>query len=82
MATWGIFCYCDFHLLRNFLMDQNISLKEFLTNKRYVVVIDGDEYDDWGSLKASGLINMDFIVSEYTTSDEDIEYAEWLKENK
>ena len=76
----GMIDHQSMGLLRNFLMDQNISLKEFLTNKRYVVVIDGDEYDDWGKLKASGFIDMDFIVSEYTTTDEDVRYAKWLKE--
>ncbi len=67
-------------LLKNFIKDQNIDLAEFLTNKKYAIVITGDEYDDWPLLKASGIIDMSFIVEEYDTSGEDIEYAEWLKQ--
>lgn len=68
-------------LLRNFLKDKGISLKEFLTNKRYIVVVDGDEYMDWLKYKKSGLINMDFIVEEYGESDEDKEWSEYVKEH-
>lgn len=68
-------------LLRNFLKDKNISLKEFLTNKRYVVVIDGDEICDWIRYKKSGLINMDFIIEEYGESNDDKEWAEYVKEH-
>ena len=54
-------------MLKNFLKDRNISLKEFLTNKRYIVVVDGDEIDEFSKLKYSGLIDMDFIIEEYNT---------------
>lgn len=69
-------------LLSNFLNDRNITLKEFLTNKKYIIVIDGDEYDYWKKYKKTGLIDMDFIVSEYDTSGEDIEFAAWKKEQE
>ena len=68
-------------LLKNFLKDKDISLKEFITNKKYVVVIDGDETLDWIRYKKSGLINMDFIVEEYGESDADKEWAEYVKEH-
>ena len=69
-------------LLKNFLKDKGISLKEFLTNKRYVVIISSDETEDWQRYKRSGLIDLNFIVEEYDKSDDDIEYLEWLKEQE
>ena len=54
----------DEDILSPFLKDENISLKEFLTNKRYAVIVDGDEYGFWGDLKKTGLINLDEIERE------------------
>ena len=56
--------YVDEDILTPFLEKENISLKEFLTNKRYVVIVDGDEYCIWESLKESGLVNMNEIERE------------------
>ena len=69
-------------LLKNFLKDKGITLKEFLTNKKYVIVIDSDELCEWNKYKKTGLINLDFIIQEYNTSGEDIEYLDWLKEQE
>ena len=69
-------------LLTNFLKEKNISLKEFLTNKRYVVVIDGDEYCQLENMIKNNLLNNGFVESIYTTGGEDIEYQQWLKEQK
>ena len=59
-------CYghVDEDILSGFLRDENISLKEFLTNKKYVVIVDGDEYCIWDSLKKSGLVDADEIEKE------------------
>lgn len=57
--------YVDEDILTPFLNDEGISLKEFLTNKKYVVIVDGDEYCIWESMKDAGLINADEIVKEY-----------------
>lgn len=59
-------CYgsVDEDVLSPFLKNENISLKEFLTNKKYVVIVDGDEYCIWQDLKDSGLINIDEIEKE------------------
>ena len=51
--------------LKNFLKTYNITLKEFLTNIKYIVVVDGDEYLAFENFKYSGLINIDNIVEEY-----------------
>lgn len=56
--------YVDEDILTRFLEEENISLKEFLTNKKYVVIVDGDEYCIWDSLKSSGLVNVDEIEKE------------------
>ena len=69
-------------LLTNFLKDKGISLKEFLTNKKYVVIVDGDEYCTFQRLQRSGLINLDFIVEEYDKSGEDVEWERWKEEHK
>lgn len=57
--------YVDEDILTPFLNDHNISLREFLTNSKYVVIVDGDEYCIWDSIKEAGLVNMDEIEKEY-----------------
>lgn len=57
--------YVDEDILSGFLEKENMSIEEFLLNKRYVVVQDGDEYCYWQDIKATGLINMDMIDHEY-----------------
>lgn len=52
-------------LLHSFLQKENITLEEFLTNKKYCIVIDGDEYHEWTKMKNTVLINKDNIVDEY-----------------
>ena len=52
-------------LLTTFLKKKGITLKDFLFNKKYKVIIDGDEYDTWGKLKESGLIDLNDIVEEF-----------------
>ena len=44
-------------VLQNFLRSHNVSLEEFLTNSKYVVWIDGDEYCIKEELFESGLIH-------------------------
>ena len=47
----------DESYLDSWLAKNNISLEEFLTNKKYVVIQDGDEYCIWDDLIRSGLID-------------------------
>lgn len=65
----------DEDILSGFLKKNNITLEEFLTNKKYIVVQDGDECGYWQDIKDTGLINMDMIKSEYPT-DKDYKGAE------
>lgn len=68
----GYFCfdkpytgYVDENILSGFLQKENITIEEFLINKRYVVIQDGDEYCYWSDIKDTGLINVDIIDHEY-----------------
>lgn len=56
-------------LLQRFLLREGITIKEFLENKKYVVIIDGDEYCDWDSFKYSGLIDIKNIEKEFGADD-------------
>lgn len=58
----------DEDILSGFLEKENISIKEFITNKKYIVIVDGDEYCIYKNMKKSGLINIDNIEKEYTPS--------------
>ena len=54
-------CGVDDWELFSWLEKYNISLKEFLTNKKYVVIQDGDEYCIWKDLINCGLIDKKVI---------------------
>ncbi len=57
--------YSDDYFLDNFLEETKVTLEEFLTNKKYVIIQDGDEYCYWKDMKNTGLINKDAIEYEY-----------------
>ena len=68
----GNFCFSipytgqtDEPFLQRFLEHENISLEEYLTNKKYVIIQDGDEYCYWQDMKNAGLVNSDAIDHEY-----------------
>jgi hypothetical protein len=77
-------------LLQGFLKKENVTIKDFLFNKRYIVIIDGDEYGVFDKFKNSGLYseeNVDFEfprpVGEYGKVPYDsVEYFEGLKDIK
>ena len=78
----GVIDHQSSGMLTNFLKEKNISLKEFLTNKKYIIVIDSDEVCEFNNMVDNNLLNKEFIESIYTTSDDDIEFKEWLKEQE
>lgn len=51
----------DAYPLHGWLDSHGITMKEFLTNKKYVIIQDGDEYRIWEDLIRSGLIDMSVI---------------------
>lgn len=55
----------DEDILSGFLKEENIILEEFLVNKKYIVVQDGDEYCIWNKLKEAGLVDFNSIDHEY-----------------
>ena len=57
--------HVDEDILTLFLEKNNITLEDFLTNSKYVVIVDGDEYCIWKSMKESGLVNLNEIEKEY-----------------
>ena len=56
-------------LLSKFLEKEDIDLKEFIINPKYIVVIDGDEYCVFNAMKSVGMINGDNIEKEFCLDD-------------
>lgn len=56
--------YADGSDLSSFLNTEDISLEEFITNKKYIVIQDGDEYGYFNDMKSCGLINENAIDHE------------------
>ena len=56
--------WTDDDILPGALRELGISLEDFLTDRRYMVVVDGDEYCIWDSLKKSGVIDTSMIKEE------------------
>lgn len=60
----------DEDILSGFLKENNVTLEEFLTNKRYIVIQNSDESNYWQDIKDTGLINMDIIDYEYPINED------------
>ena len=66
----GNFCYWEpdtgytESCVDDFLKRENITLEEFLTSKKYIMICDGDEYCVWDDLKKAGLVNLKVIDHE------------------
>lgn len=65
MPDIGMIDHESMGVLQCFINSHGIDLKEFLTNKKYVIVVDGDEYCDFDKYLRSGLIDKDFITERY-----------------
>lgn len=63
--------YVDGNILSGFLEEENITLEDFLVNKKYIVIQDGDEYCEYGNFKKIGLIDTSKIDHEYPDYYED-----------
>ena len=66
----------DDYQIEGWLKHYNISLEEFLTNKRYIVVVDGDEYAIYDHIKKSGLFDTSKIIHDSYAEEEE----EWHKQ--
>lgn len=47
----------DDNILMPCLKEQHISMQDYLLNDRYIVICDGDEYNDFAALKKLGIVN-------------------------
>ena len=61
----------DDYQIDGWLKKYNVSLEEFLTNKRYIVVVDGDEYNCWLHIKDSGLVDTSKIIHDSYAEEEE-----------
>lgn len=66
----------DDYQIEGWLKKYNVSLEEFLTNKRYIVVVDGDEYAIYDHIKKSGLLDTSKIIHDSYAEEEE----EWHKQ--
>ena len=64
------------------MSSHNVSLEEFLTNSKYVVWIDGDEYCIKEKLFESGLLHAeDFEEVKAGMINDDLEWEQYKKDN-
>ena len=61
----------DDDIILPFLEEKGIDLKEFLTNKKYNIICDGDEYLVWEDMVNAGIINKSEIEGIYGFYEED-----------
>lgn len=52
----------DDYEIESWLKSYNVSLEDFLTMRRYMVVCDGDEYREWYHILDSGLVDKSHII--------------------
>lgn len=52
-------------LLQMFMDRYNVTLEEFLTNSKYIVIIDGDEYCEFDNIRMSGILNTENIEEQF-----------------
>lgn len=65
----------DDYQIEGWLKKYNVSLEEFLTNKRYIVVVDGDEYNCWLHIKDSDLVDTSKIIHD-SYEESEVEWRE------
>lgn len=65
----GYIDHQSYGLLQRFVAEEGITLDEFVLNDKYIVIIDGDEYNRWDAIKETKIINMDDIEKEYSAME-------------
>lgn len=68
----------DDYQIEGWLKSYNVSLEEFLTNKRYIVVVDGDEYNCWLHIKDSGLVDTSKIIHDSYAEEQEKWHKQYL----
>lgn len=68
-------------LLQNFLEKYNVSLRDFITKAKYIVVIDGDEYCEFENILKSGIVDLSKIENQYPYN-ESFDSMKWREEHE
>lgn len=71
----------DFEI-EGWLKNYNVSLEDFLTMRRYMVVVDGDEYREWYRILDSGLVDKAHIVHDSEKEAAEAWKKKYVEENK
>lgn len=61
---------CDY--LHSWMRKYNFTLKDFITDPHYVVIVDGDEYCIWEDMKELGIVNGLVDMEQRKKSDFDV----------
>lgn len=68
-------------LLQSFLKKHNVSLRDFITKAKYIVVIDGDEYYEFVNILKSGIVDLSKIKSQYPYN-EPFDMMKWREKHE
>lgn len=68
----------DDYQIEGWLKKYNVSLEEFLTNKRYIVVVDGDEDTIYDHIKKSGLFDTSKIIHDSYAEEQEKWHKQYL----
>ena len=74
--------YTDDSMIEAWLKKYNVSVEDFLTMKRYIVVCDGDEYRTWDKVCDSGLMDTSHIIHDSYAEQEAEWEAKWKAEQE
>lgn len=74
--------YTDDYMIEGWLKAYNVSVEDFLTMKRYIVVVDGDEYNIKDKLFNSGLVDTSHIIHDSYAEYEEAERKRYEEERK
>lgn len=68
-------------LLQNFIKKHDVSLRDFITKAKYIVVIDGDEHCEFENILKSGIVDLSKIKSQYP-HNESFNTMKWREEHE
>lgn len=72
----------DDYQIEGWLKSYNVSLEDFLTMRRYMVVCDGDEYREWYHILDSGLVDKSHIIHDSEKEVAEAWKRKFAEENK
>lgn len=74
--------YTDDSMIESWLKKYNVSVEDFLTMKRYIIVVDGDEYLIKDKIFNSGLMDTSHIIHDSYAEQEAEWEAKWKAEQE